>query len=629
MSTRTVVGPAIRAGLVATPGALRRTWRRGVTRWRRSLQLRVVTTTLLVSATVMVLLGFFLMQQITNGLLRAKENAALSESRAGLTVAQNLYQVSATGSADPRARSALLDKLASTLARRSGSAGLYEVIILHPSGGARTGADLGRVTDGISPRSVPPRLRQAVRATHGDQQHNTYARLKYADGTTAPGFVVGAPLGPYQLYHLFPLTEEQETLALVQRLLAAVGAGLVLLLAAIASIVTRQVVTPVRLAAQAAETLADGRLEERMRVRGEDDLARLATSFNQMAKNLQEKIGELEELSQVQRQFVSDVSHELRTPLTTVRIAADVLYEHRADFDAAVSRSAELLQNQLERFEALLSDLLEISRYDAGAATLEAESADLRDIVLRAVGDTEHLAEQHSTKVVLRLPGVPCLAEVDGRRVERVLRNLIVNAVEHGEGRDITVTAAADRYAIAIAVRDHGVGLRPGEATQVFERFWRADPARTRRMGGTGLGLSIAKEDAQLHGGWLQAWGEPGKGSQFRLSLPRTVGTRLRGSPLPLVPPEIELARGRLSYPLREELRDGAVGGPPAPGPPNAAAPAASEPGAGRSMPAGSGADRRDAARDQTGVEDADRQADPAPPAPRQRRAGTGGRGMR
>src|SRR5438045_7651792 len=128
------------------------------------------------------------------------------------------------------------------------------------------------------------------------------------------------------------------------------------------------------MARQVAERLAAGQLQERLRVTGEDDLARLATSFNQMATNLQRQIRQLEDLSRVQRRFVSDVSHELRTPLTTVRMAADVLHEARGEFDTATARSAELLQTQLDRFEALLSDLLEISRYDAGAAVLDAET---------------------------------------------------------------------------------------------------------------------------------------------------------------------------------------------------------------------------------------------------------------
>ncbi|MBX6769108.1 MAG: HAMP domain-containing histidine kinase, partial [Actinomadura rubrobrunea] len=391
--------------------------------------------------------------------------------------------------------------------------------------------------------SVPQRLREELRRGPSGARAYTFGKLSYIGRDREPGLIVGGKTGHFELYYLFPLTQEERTLTRVAWSLLAVGAVLVLLLAAIASLVTRQVVIPVRLAAQGAQRLAAGRLEERMRVRGEDDLARLATSFNEMAANLQEKIGELENLSQVQRQFVSDVSHELRTPLTTIRIAADMIYEHRDAFDPAVARSAELLQSQLERFESLLTDLLEISRYDAGAATLDAESLDMRDLVLRAVGDIQGLAERTGSKVVLQLPGEPCMAEVDRRRVERILRNLLVNAVEHGEGEDIIVTVAADRDAVAVAVRDHGVGLKPGESQMVFDRFWRADPARARTTGGTGLGLAISKEDAQLHGGWLQAWGEPGKGSQFRLSLPRVAGAELRGSPLPLVPPGVRDSR--------------------------------------------------------------------------------------
>ncbi|WUV04403.1 MtrAB system histidine kinase MtrB [Actinoallomurus sp. NBC_01490] len=501
-------------------------------RWRRSIRVRVVTTTLVVSAIVVAVLGVFLMQQITNALLEAKERAALLQLDDGVGIAQGQL---ATGPSDPET----LNNVVTTLARRSGTAGLYEVILIDD----RDPGINGFSSNSIKPGSVPVRLRLQVERAPASTPYRTYGRLSYDDGTSAAGLIVGAKVNAYQIYYLFPLTQERQSLVVVQRTLFGVGAALMLLLAAIASLVTRQVVIPVRLAAQSAERLAAGRLEERMKVGGEDDLARLATSFNDMAANLQEKIVQLEELSKVQRQFVSDVSHELRTPLTTIRIAADVLYEAREEFDPLTSRSAELLQSQLERFEGLLTDLLEISRYEAGAATLDAESIDVRELVLRAVGDTEGLAERKGSKIIQQLPGEATMAEVDRRRVERILRNLLVNAVEHGEGKDIVVSVAADRDAVAIAVRDHGCGLRPGEAHLVFDRFWRADPARARTTGGTGLGLSISKEDARLHGGWLQAWGEPDQGSQFRLSLPRVAGAELRGSPLPLVPPEIELRR--------------------------------------------------------------------------------------
>ena len=334
-----------------------------------------------------------------------------------------------------------------------------------------------------------------------------------------------------------------------------------MLLAVIVSLVTRWVVVPLRQAAQAASRLSAGNLDERMPARGTDDLAALSNSFNDMAASLQDKLRELEELSKAQRQFVSDVSHELRTPLTTIRIAADVLFEAKDHLDPAAGRSAELLQGQLERFEALLADLLEISRHDANVATLDAESADVCDLVRRAAADAEQLAARKGTRIDFRLPPEPCVAEIDRRRVERILRNLLDNAVEHGEGRDVVVTVATDRDAVVVAVRDHGVGFGPGEQYLVFDRFWRADPARARTTGGTGLGLAIALEDARLHGGWLQAWGERGKGSVFRLTLPRALGQELAGSPLPLGPDEAEVAA------LGEHLvLDGAAGadaGPP------------------------------------------------------------------
>lgn len=547
MNAPTAVRTSVRNGYAVARRKLRRAGRAMLTRWRRSLQLRVVATTMVVSMSVVALLGFFLMQQIQSGLLRAKENAARAEAYSGLSMTQT--QLDTTNVQDARTQASMLDQLAGTLAQRSGPTDLYEVVIL---GGPETmttdgpASVLGRATGSILPRSIPDRLEEAVRASGTARQHYTYTQLRYeGENGTVPGLVVGAPVGPYQLYYLFPLTEEVNTLALVRRTLTAAGAALVLLLAAIAYLVTRQVVTPVRSAAHTAEKLAAGKLEERMQVRGEDDLARLAMSFNEMAINLQEQIRQLEELSRVQRRFVSDVSHELRTPLSTIRVAADVVHEARESFDPTVSRSAELLQAQLDRFEALLTDLLEISRHDAGAAVLDPESVDVRELVLHAVGDTEALAERRGTRVVQRLPNEPCLAEVDRRRVERILRNLLVNAVEHGEGRDVIITAAADRDAAAVTVRDHGVGLDPGADSLVFDRFWRADPARARTTGGTGLGLSISSEDAQLHGGWLQAWGEPGMGSQFRLSLPRVAGAELRGSPLPLVPVDIQGLEGR------------------------------------------------------------------------------------
>jgi two-component system sensor histidine kinase MtrB len=266
-------------------------------------------------------------------------------------------------------------------------------------------------------------------------------------------------------------------------------------------------------------------------------VARLAESYNEMAGSIQSQIRQLEEFGALQRRFTSDVSHELRTPLTTVRMAADVLFASRDELPAALRRSSELLVEELDRFEALLADLLEISRLDAGMADLVADQVDLNGVVMRAVDAVRGLAQESGTELELHVP-TAVYAEVDSRRVERIVRNLVANAVDHGEGRTVRITLACDDRSVAVAVRDQGLGLRPGEAGLVFNRFWRADSSRQRRSGGTGLGLSISLEDARLHGGWLQAWGEPGRGAVFRLTLPRAVGAELDGSPLPLVPPD-------------------------------------------------------------------------------------------
>ncbi|MER7408577.1 MtrAB system histidine kinase MtrB [Streptomyces sp. NPDC000070] len=525
--------------------------------WRRNIQLKVVVTTLLMSLGVVLLLGFVVIGQVRNGLLDAKVKASQSQATGGFSVAKQRADEAASGTGDDVATAdgrpaqnviQWMSDLVSSLS--SGGQGAFDVVTLPASDADDAGGRGPRASGEVDwSKSVPADLRERIGSSTTAAQ--SYTRITYNNETkdSQPGLVIGKQVNdpngdPYQLYYLFPLTQEEKSLSLVKGTLATAGLFVVVLLGAIAWLVVRQVVTPVRMAAGIAERLSAGRLQERMKVTGEDDIARLGEAFNKMAQNLQLKISQLEDLSRMQRRFVSDVSHELRTPLTTVRMAADVIHEAREDFDPVTARSAELLADQLDRFESLLADLLEISRFDAGAAALEAEPIDLRDVVRRVVSGAEPLAERKGTRIRVLGDQQPVVAEADARRVERVLRNLVVNAVEHGEGRDVVVKLAAAGGAVAVAVRDYGVGLKPGEATRVFSRFWRADPARARTTGGTGLGLSIALEDARLHGGWLQAWGEPGGGSQFRLTLPRTADEPLRGSPIPLEPKDSRRNRG-------------------------------------------------------------------------------------
>ena len=536
-----------------------RRWQRSVSarirlRWHRSLQLRVVSTTLVLSVLVIAVLGFFLIQSVAAGLLSNAENSADALVRNGRTSAIGQSSVNVLFPSSPYDTATVVSVATTTtraLQQPSGTTGSYLVFMQLTDIAPAIVHWVGQSNVNIT-ATIPPTLIAKVKDEQKGEEFDNKntappayepTTLVYNSGTSVPALAVGVPLGGfYQLYYVFPFTQQQATLLLVQRVLVGVGLALVVLLAAIASLVTRWVVLPVRHAAQAAQRLSAGHLGERMEVLGVDDLAALATSFNEMAASLQGKLRELEELSNVQRQFVSDVSHELRTPLSTIKMAADLLFEFRGDLDPAGARSVELLASQLERFESLLVDLLEISRFDAGAATLDTELVDVCDLVRRSADDAQQLAERRGSRIEFRLPATGCFAEADRRRVERVLRNILVNAVEHGEGKDVVVTTAIDSDAVAVSVRDYGVGLRPGEEQKVFDRFWRADPARARTIGGSGLGLAISLEDARLHGGWLQAWGERGKGSVFRLTLPRVAGQPLAGSPLPLGPDEAEIA---------------------------------------------------------------------------------------
>lgn len=542
-----------------------RWWRFPITWWWRSLPLRVVLTVFVASVLVLVLGGFLLMQQATIGVIEGKKETAKNEARQAVNTAQQqLNAADLTG--DVNVDKLLLD-LATGFANRAGAAEQFEVIII--ARGQTITAGNAAVT------SIPDAMRKQVEQSNDLLM--TPTQIDYRDGrSSVPGLAAGATLtlpltGRYQIYLMFPLTQEVATLAVLRYAVVTTGAILVILLTFIAALVSRQVVTPVRAARRAAESLASGNLRDRMKVRGQDDLARLATSMNYMASELEKQINTLEELSAVQQRFVSDVSHELRTPLTTVRMASEVLYEARDDFDPVAARSAELLQNELDRFEALLNDLLEISRFDAGAAQLTVEEVDLRDLVHQVVEANAPLAETNNTKIRVHESG-EAKADVDTRRIERILRNLLVNAIEHSEGHPIDILIESDDAAVAVAVRDHGVGFEASQARQVFHRFWRGDAARARTVGGTGLGLAIAMEDANLHGGWLTAWGRPGMGAQFRLTLPRKVGAILETSPLPLVPRDLVGPGGTRLDGLEAPSPLAPMPAAPAPGPRRAAA---------------------------------------------------------
>ena len=507
--------------------------------WRSSLQVRVLTSTLLIGLVALALVFFYVGQRTAAGLFDERLKLVLDESFRSSQQAQETFDLS-TASTGPEVY-VLLKDVAD--AQRTGGTSSRDVFLLRAPG-QPTSVQVGNT---VSNPTLVPLVSDDIKAALADnKQHwQSVSYLNTATGRETPAVVVGQQVnvpvvGTYQMFFLYPLDAEQQRLDFLLGTLALAAAALVVLLAATTWLVTRQTVRPVRRAAEVAERLADGHLTERMPEHGEDEMATLAHSFNEMAASLQDQIARLEELSALQRRFVSDVSHELRTPLTTVRMAGEMIYAARDSFDPGVKRSAELLATQLDRFEDLLADLLEISRFDAGAAVLDAERGDVRDVVLRTVDNVVPLAARKGSWLRVDLPDERAVADIDPRRLERICRNLLVNAVEHADGTPVEIRVAADAYAVAVVVRDHGIGMTTDQVAHVFDRFWRADPARARTTGGTGLGLAISLEDARLHGGWLEAWGRPGQGASFRLTLPRRAGMTLTSSPLDLVPAEPE-----------------------------------------------------------------------------------------
>lgn len=500
--------------------------------WRRSLQLRVIVSTLTLSLIVISILGVVLTNQLTNRLAEAKLSAAIEEiGRARGTVQSQLAGVHDTITQGQRlsdARDALSARGGS--GRSSGAAGSFDSALSLVGGSPHQQLSAGPIQE------VPEELRRFVARNQVAYQ---FATVDDVDGYRGQALIIGSPsaeVPSLEIYLIFPLASEQRSLALMRGTMVIAGLALLILLAAIAALVTRQVVLPIRSAARIAGRFADGRLKERMLVRGEDDMAKLAEAFNEMAESLSEQITQLEEFGSLQRRFTSDVSHELRTPLTTVRMAADLIHGSSDDLDVPLARSAELLVTELDRFEGLLNDLLEISRHDAGVAELQVESLDVRMCARAALMTVRRLALDAQVEIDIDLPDEPLVAEVDPRRVERVLRNLLANAIDHGAGKPVLIRMRGDRdtNCLAVVVRDQGVGLRAGEEKMVFSRFWRSDPSRMRRSGGTGLGLSISVEDASLHDGKLEAWGQPGAGASFRLTIPIVRGEKMGRSPLPL-----------------------------------------------------------------------------------------------
>lgn len=467
---------------------------------------------------------------LADGIYEERVLAALDDTKTAVgTVNRTLAGATVT---DETTLQTLLNSLVPTLEADS-----RQVALLRSPGQPQLQLLQSPVSANLDFELIPDDLRSEVR---GGGNRLSYKPVEISfENVLSPGLLVGAPIqiplaGEFELYLVFDFSDTQQNLDYVQQVLAIGGTMLLVILGGVSYLVTRRLVKPVLEAAEVSERLAQGNLDQRIPERGEDAVSSLARSFNRMARNLQQQITQLDQLSRMQQRFVSDVSHELRTPMTTIKLAGEVIFAKRDTLEPSLRRSAELLQDQIQRFEQLLADLLEISRYDAGAVNPDIEKVDVNGVVGRAIASIEPLAQSKKTAIEIDIPAGAVDAELDAGRIERLLRNLLANAVEHGEGKPVRVSVAEGSGMVAIRVSDSGVGMDQESLERVFDRFWRADPARQRSVGGTGLGLAIAMEDAHLHQGWLEVWSVPAIGTSFRLTLPQQFGYKVASSPLTL-----------------------------------------------------------------------------------------------
>ena len=491
--------------------------------WRSSLTVRVVSLVMAAGVVAMLAAGTVIVSQVRTQLFEREVTTAVDLFDASLSNAQATFDSLASPTA------AQIQDEANTIVRAQYDpirAVMGATMLRAPDQADSSLSILEPYTDSpVEIRTlITDEMREAVRGSDSIQWQSV--ALPNSSGPSSPGIVVGATVnvqgaGTYEYYVAYSFEQQEGTVRLVTGILTAGAVVLVLLLALITWLVVGMVLRPVQEASRNAQRLADGAFDARMVVRGDDELAHLAESFNQMAESISDQVGRLERMSAVQQQFVSAVSHELRSPVTTIRMAGQLIYDKREELPPALRRSAELQHGQLINLDTMLSDLLEISRFDAGAMVLATERADLAKIVHTVVESQEPLAESNGVSVHIRTDG-DTTASVEPRRNRTHLSaTSLVNALEHAESRPVLIRVIGGTSAVAVEVSDHGVGLNSEQASHVFDRFWRADTSRVRKSGGTGLGLTIAREDAMLHGGRLQCAGELGVGATFLLTLPR------------------------------------------------------------------------------------------------------------
>ncbi len=429
-----------------------------------------------VSAGVLAVASFLLVRQAR---LEGSLNASAAQAREDLNLAAAISYQAATG----------------------GFAQAYEqrdthAVLIFPAG--RVPSD-----PQVNP-PIPATLRDFVR--HGQLG---YQRVRIAG---QPYLIVGGhvPRSTAELYLFFSEQDIARALDQLRNILAGGWLGVVLLAALIGNLLARRTLEPVARASEAARKIADGQLGTRLPVRVRDEFGVWAAAFNEMADALEAKIAALSAAQARELRFTANVAHELRTPLTALVAEASLLSDQAGSLPEQARRPVELLATDVRRLRVLVGELMEISRLDAGSEPVQLRLADVRSIVTGLIG-------ARGWQDTVTVEGEPLTLATDPRRVERILANLIGNAVEHS-GRDVRVRTSTDGARGCVEVADGGPGIAPALLPMIFERFYKADSART--AAGSGLGLAIALENARLLGGDISVSSDVARGSVFRLTLP-------------------------------------------------------------------------------------------------------------
>ncbi|HEY0636335.1 MAG TPA: HAMP domain-containing sensor histidine kinase [Pseudonocardiaceae bacterium] len=463
----------------------------------RSLRTRLLVAFALVGVSTAVLVAGVGYVQARNVILQKTQDTAV------LTMTGRIETLFPLDGMPPS--QAQLDRIAGRLSDRDNTA-----VAVYRDRHSRGGPD---------PDMLPPELRHAVRGGRVVWQRvsmggnpvlviGTQVRLVRYGGAPFPSEL--------EIYSVRGLRPEQQSIGLLATRAWLTGAVALVFAVLLALLAGRGVLGPVRELRRATDRLGEGDLTARARVRGTDELADVARAFNNTAEALERHVGELRRMESEARRFVADVSHELRTPLAAMTAVTDVLDEEAQRLPGDAGRAARLVGEETHKLTRLVNDLIEISRFDAGTATLALDDIDVAEAIratLRARGWSDRVRTDLPVGVVVRL---------DPRRLDVIVANLVSNALRHG-APPVTVRAHAGPDQVGIEVGDSGPGLAPDVLPHVFDRFYKADTARARSEG-SGLGLAIARENARLHGGGLTAAGGPAAGAVFTVHLPRPGG---------------------------------------------------------------------------------------------------------